>query len=105
MSIISARERRRLAEVAGVDEQYLYQCLTGRRDMDAAEARRVEAVTGHAIRRCHVRQRDWHLIWPELVGAPGVPPVSGNDRTPRGQAMAGTERHLLSVPPPHGDAA
>ena len=105
MSIISARERRRLAAVAGVDEQYLYQCLTGRRDMDAAEARRVEAVTGHVIRRWHLRQRDWHLIWPELVGMSGVPPASGKERTPRGQAMADTEERLTPVPPSPGHAA
>lgn len=105
MSTIPARERRRLAEVAGVDEQYLYQCLTGRRDMDAAEARRVEAVTGHVIRRWHLRQRDWHLIWPELVGVPGVPPAPGNERMPRGQALAGTGVRLVPEPLPSGHAA
>lgn len=105
MSIISARERRRLAAVAGVDEQYLYQCLTGRRDMDAAEARRVEAITGHVIRRWHLRQRDWHLIWPELVGMPGAPLASGKERMPRGQAMADTEGCLIPVPLPPGHTA
>lgn len=81
MNIISAQERKRLAAVAGVDEQYLYQCLTGRRDMDAAEARRVEAATGHAIRRWHLRQKDWHLIWTELIGAVDAPPVPFDEST------------------------
>jgi DNA-binding transcriptional regulator YdaS (Cro superfamily) len=68
-------ERRRLAELAGINEQYLYQCLTGRRDMDAAVAARVEVVTDKAVRRWQLR-RDWHKVWPELVGADGAPKLS-----------------------------
>lgn len=33
-----------------------------------------KAVSGGA-RRWHMRPRDWHLIWPELVGADGAPDV------------------------------
>ncbi len=47
-----------------MSSQYLYQCLTGRRDMDAADAVRVELLTGGAIQRTELR-RDWILIWPE----------------------------------------
>lgn len=68
-------ERRRLAEIANVHEQYLYQCLTGRRDMNPAEARRCEEVTGGALRRWALCQKTWHLIWPELVGVKGAPRV------------------------------
>jgi DNA-binding transcriptional regulator YdaS (Cro superfamily) len=73
---IPAHTRRRLAATAGVADQYLYQCLTGRRDMDAAEARRVETATNHQLRRWHLRQKDWHLIWPELIDMAGAPPVT-----------------------------
>jgi DNA-binding transcriptional regulator YdaS (Cro superfamily) len=72
MSPVSPKERVELAEQAGINEQYLYQCLSGRRDMDAAEAARVERDTGQRIRRWHLR-KDWHEVWPELVGADGAP--------------------------------
>lgn len=74
MKHISTPERGQLARAAGVNDQYLYQCLTRRRDMDPKEAARVEAATGGQLRRWHLR-RDWHLIWPELIGAEGAPPV------------------------------
>lgn len=75
MRQITAQERKRLAAAVGVTDQYLYQCLTGRRDMDAAEARRAEARTDCALRRWQLRQSDWHRIWPELIGMEGAPPV------------------------------
>ncbi len=74
---ITATERRRLAEVAGVNEQYLYQCLTGRRDMGPAEARRCEEVTKGELNPLHrwtLCQKTWHLIWPELLDVEGHPP-------------------------------
>lgn len=74
MSDITPKERAELATLAGINEQYLYQCLSGRRDMGAAEAVRVEQVTGRRLRRWHLRPADWHQIWPELIGAEGAPP-------------------------------
>lgn len=29
-----------------------------------------------AVRRWELRRDDWHLIWPELIGAEGAPRVS-----------------------------
>lgn len=75
MSTITPERRRKLAAEHGLSDAYLYQCLTARRDMDAAEARRVETITGGEIRRWMVR-RDWHLIWPELIGTEGAPAVA-----------------------------
>lgn len=60
--------------MADISEQYLYQCLTKRRDMDATEAVRVERATANRIRRWHLR-RDWHMTWPELIGIDGAPEV------------------------------
>lgn len=74
MSTITRERRRELAEIHGLSDAYLYQCLTQRRDMDAAEARRVETITSGELRRWMLR-RDWHLIWPELIGSPGAPAV------------------------------
>lgn len=35
----------------------------------------VERETGAQVRRWEMRPLDWHLIWPELVGAEGAPQV------------------------------
>jgi DNA-binding transcriptional regulator YdaS (Cro superfamily) len=89
MRHISAQQRKQFAAALGVGEQYLYQCLTGRRDMGAADARRAEAATNQMLRRWHLRQRDWHLIWPELIGTSGAPAVAcdeaSHDDRPNGE--------------------
>lgn len=35
----------------------------------------LERASGGVLRRWHVRRKDWHLQWPELVGLEGAPPV------------------------------
>lgn len=66
-SQISPETRRELAAKVGVHEQYLYQCLTGRRDMNPAEARRVEDETSGVLSRQMLCQKTWKGIWPELA--------------------------------------
>jgi DNA-binding transcriptional regulator YdaS (Cro superfamily) len=66
---ITPDERRRLAEKVGMNEQYIYQCLTGRREMSAAEAVRIEQESGGVVTRKMVCTSSWADIWPELVGA------------------------------------
>ena len=73
---MTATERTELAAKVNVSEPYLYQCLTGRKAMNAAEAVRVEMESGGVVKRWHLRTEDWHLIWPELIGADGAPPVA-----------------------------
>lgn len=72
---IQPSERRELAELVKVDEQYLYQCLTGRKDMKTKEAVRVERDSGYRLRRWHLRSNDWWEHWPELIGTDGAPPI------------------------------
>lgn len=43
----------------------------------------IEAATAGAVCRWDVRPHDWHLIWPELISAPGAPPVPA---APTGEA-------------------
>jgi DNA-binding transcriptional regulator YdaS (Cro superfamily) len=69
---ITPKERVEVAAQVGINEQYLYQCLTGKRDMDAVEAARVERESGGRVKRWHLR-RDWASVWPELVGGEGAP--------------------------------
>jgi DNA-binding transcriptional regulator YdaS (Cro superfamily) len=66
---ITPDERRQLAEKVGINEQYLYQCLTGRREMSASEAVRVEMASDGRLTRKMVCQSSWQGIWPELVEA------------------------------------
>ena len=72
---IPAAQRNALALEHGINEAYLYQCMTGRRQMDAAEARRLHTATGGVLAVWHLRPLDWHRIWPELIGADGAPEV------------------------------
>jgi len=64
---ITPSERRRIASLVGLNEQYLYQCLTGRREMNPAEAVRVERESDGAITRQMVCQKTYAGIWPDLV--------------------------------------
>lgn len=70
---ITAQERKNIAALAGVHEQYLYQCLTGRRDMNPGEARRVEDLTNKVVRREMLCQKTWQAIWPELAARADAP--------------------------------
>lgn len=66
---ITPEERRRLAEKVGMNEQYIYQCLTGRREMSAVEAVRIEQASEGTVTRKMVCTTSWADIWPELIGA------------------------------------
>lgn len=35
----------------------------------------IERATDGKVRRWDLRPEDWHLIWPELIGSDGAPPV------------------------------
>lgn len=72
---ITTSRRMELAALVGISDAYLYQCLTGRRDMGPTEARRCEAMTNGELHRWNLCQRTWAGIWPELIGADGAPPV------------------------------
>lgn len=64
---LTAQQRQELADLVGLNEQWLYQCLTGRRDMSPAEAIRVEAASGGTVTRQMLCQGNWAKIWPELA--------------------------------------
>lgn len=60
-------QRKKLATALGVNDQYLYQCLTGRRDMNPTEAYRCERESSGAVTRQMLCQKTWRGIWPELI--------------------------------------
>lgn len=78
---ITASERQKLATELHLNEQYLYQCLTGRKDMRTDEAVRVERDSGGKLRRWHLRSNDWWLHWPELIGVEGAPEIPTTEAT------------------------
>lgn len=72
---MSTSERAALARELSINEQYLYQCLTGRAAMKAKEAVRIERQSAGRLRRWHLRAKDWFEVWPELIGTEGAPAV------------------------------
>lgn len=64
---ILPERRKQLAELHGVNEQYLYQCLTGRRDMSPTQARNLETATNGELTRQALCQKTFSAIWPELA--------------------------------------
>ncbi len=71
---ISAKDRRRIAAATGVNERYLYQCLTGRREMAPESAVLLEKASNAEISRLDVCHKTGKGIWPELAAA--APPPS-----------------------------
>jgi DNA-binding transcriptional regulator YdaS (Cro superfamily) len=73
---ISPEDRQRLAEKVGVDPASLYQALTGKGyGFSPTKCVVIERQTEGELRRWDLRPKDWHLIWPELIGAEGAPPL------------------------------
>jgi len=62
-----------LAEKLGVSPAYLYQMATGRRPVPPTVAPEIVKHTEGQVRQWDCRPSDWHLIWPELMGAEGAP--------------------------------
>lgn len=70
------QDRRRLAEMVGVDEASLYQALTARGyGFKPQKCVEIEKRTKGELRRWHLRPEDWDITWPELVGKKGAPPA------------------------------
>lgn len=63
---ITPDRRRELAEKYSINEQYLYQCLTGRRDLNPAVAMRLESETKGELTRQALCQKTFAGIWPDL---------------------------------------
>lgn len=66
-SKLTVADRKRLAALLGLSEQYLYQCLRGLRDMNPTEARRCEDESKGELMRWDLCQKSWRGIWPELT--------------------------------------
>ena len=70
---LTTQRRNELAEKHGINKHYLYQCLTGRRDLDHAKAMNLETETKGELRRQALCQKTYATIWPNLKPLPIVP--------------------------------
>jgi DNA-binding transcriptional regulator YdaS (Cro superfamily) len=76
MKTLTPQDRQRIAaKVGDIHASSLLQAMTGARDLSPKECVRIEAASGKELMRWDLRPKDWHLIWPELIGKRGAPPV------------------------------
>jgi len=72
---VTPTERAEIAATVGMNEQYLYQCITGRKAMKPTEAVRVERMSRGRLRRQDLRPNDYWEVWPDLP----APASAGTD--------------------------
>lgn len=80
-------ERYALAESCDMDEQYLYQVLTRRREASPELCVLLEEKSGGRLMRWHLRPDKWHRIWPELRAHPAAPPIPSSSAGAPGTAV------------------
>lgn len=71
---------KKFAECIGVTPQFVWQMARGVRPVPPQMCPRIVALADGAVRHWHLRPDDWHLIWPELIGADGAPAVPASER-------------------------
>lgn len=64
-----------LATAVGVSGSLVTQWAAGK-SVSAERCVEIERATDRAVMRWDLRPADWHLVWPELVGAEGAPAIS-----------------------------
>ena len=62
-----------LAKALGLNPVMVSQWAAGIKEVALVRCAEIERATGGAVRRWDLRPDDWHLIWPELIGAKGAP--------------------------------
>lgn len=74
MIYVSAPERQRIADGAGLHEQYLYQCLTGRRQTPAERCPDIEQASDFQI-TCEELRPDLRWVRVRAAGWPNGKPL------------------------------
>lgn len=72
---ISLEQREALAVACQTSLGHLKNVMYGLKPCSAELASHLERETGGVVRRWDVRPKDWHMVWPELVGIDGAPEV------------------------------
>ncbi len=70
-----------LAQALDIQVPYLQQMALpdenpNKRAVNPVRAVHLEKLTSGLVRRWDTRPKDWHLIWPELIGTDGAPEVT-----------------------------
>jgi DNA-binding transcriptional regulator YdaS (Cro superfamily) len=68
--------RERFAKDCGTTWGHMRNSSYGLRALAPEVCVLAERLSDRAVRRWELRPDDWHLIWPELIGAPGAPKVA-----------------------------
>jgi DNA-binding transcriptional regulator YdaS (Cro superfamily) len=96
MNLATALDARRgltaeIAKALGIAPAYLSQMANGTRPVPAAVAPALERELSFEVRRWDLRPKDWHLIWPELIGADGAPEPAPAEQPAQGAAQINVE--------------
>lgn len=67
-----------LATAIGRSPQFVSQLFKGDRPVPVELCVSIERATDGAVTRRDLRPDDWHLIWPELIGAEGAPSTTAD---------------------------
>lgn len=68
----------RMAKTMGIPAPMLSQWASGDRPVPAARCAALVAATNNEVMRWDLRPKDWHVIWPELIGTEGAPAVEAS---------------------------
>jgi len=71
----STQERAKFALSVGTTLGHFNNVAYGQRVPSAALTRQIALGSGREVPEWELRPHDWHLIWPELIGAEGAPAV------------------------------
>lgn len=74
-SPLSIDERDSFATRCGTSRGHLQNVMYGQRPCAPELAVAIERESFMSVRRWDARPDDWHLIWPELIGAEGAPVI------------------------------
>lgn len=72
---LSSDDRHQIAAKCGTTRNHLRNVAFSGKVCGPHLAVALDRVSGGRVRRWDLRPSDWHLIWPELIGADGAPPI------------------------------
>lgn len=76
LNSLSSADQASFAAACGTTIGYLRKAISTKQALSPVVCSLAERHSHGAARRWDLRPEDWHLIWPELVGADGAPPVA-----------------------------
>jgi DNA-binding transcriptional regulator YdaS (Cro superfamily) len=84
-SLPSDEARNQFAADCGTSVGHMNNVSYGSRPLAPESCVLAERGSGGVLRRWHLRPRDWHRIWPELIGSDGAPDAPANISAPLDQ--------------------